>query len=254
MPTTQAKQALRASRKAAGLCIHCGKAADRGTRCSACAERDADNRKRYLARDRAAGVCISLGCRRKARPNRVTCNRCARKQADDARKRKRRGVCQKCSNTAHAGGYCKACRKKRARYMRKWRLRRIKAGRCPTCPDNILAVGYRRCETCLSQRRAAHNRLKKEVLAAYGGPVCVGCGEDEILILQIDHIAGGGSKHGKEIGGRGRLYKWLKDHKFPDGYRVLCPNCNMRAARGLPLPATKTRPAGGRTPGRLPGG
>jgi len=32
------------------------------------------------------------------------------------------------------------------------------------------------------------------------------------------------------------LYRWLRDNDFPPGYRVLCANCNIRAARGVALP------------------
>jgi hypothetical protein len=52
----------------------------------------------------------------------------------------------------------------------------------------------------------------------------------------MDHIHGGGYRHGKELGSSGKLYKWLVDNHFPDGFRVLCANCNMRAARNVPFP------------------
>lgn len=37
--------------------------------------------------------------------------------------------------------------------------------------------------------------------------------------------AGGGSKHRKEIG-VASTYSWLKKNKYPEGFRVLCWNCN----------------------------
>jgi hypothetical protein len=64
-----------------------------------------------------------------------------------------------------------------------------------------------------------------ETLNAYGGPKCKGCGNEDVRVLQIDHIDGGGTKHHKEVG-LGRMYKWLKKRGFPPGYQVLCANCN----------------------------
>jgi len=69
-------------------------------------------------------------------------------------------------------------------------------------------------------------RLKLEVLVHYGGdpPKCACCGENHIEFLTIDHIHGGGKRHRKKIGTN--IYNWLKKTKFPDGFRVLCMNCN----------------------------
>ncbi len=88
----------------------------------------------------------------------------------------------------------------------------------------------------------AHRALKHLVLIRYGGPICVGCGETEIAVLQIDHIGGGGHAHAVKIGngdhvkGRSKMYRWLLNNDFPPGYRVLCANCNIKAARGVSLP------------------
>lgn len=62
---------------------------------------------------------------------------------------------------------------------------------------------------------------------AYGGPECKCCGEDHLMMLQVDHINGGGTQHRKEIGGCVRFYPWLKANNFPPGYQILCANCNV---------------------------
>jgi hypothetical protein len=54
---------------------------------------------------------------------------------------------------------------------------------------------------------------------------CACCGEKHLEFLTIDHINGGGVKHQKEIG-VGRLYGWLIRNNFPEGFQVLCYNCN----------------------------
>jgi hypothetical protein len=72
-------------------------------------------------------------------------------------------------------------------------------------------------------------RLRTQVLTHYGGdpPHCACCGEAHYEFLAIDHIEGGGGTHRKQIGGMGaRLYRWLIANDYPDGYRVLCHNCN----------------------------
>jgi len=71
---------------------------------------------------------------------------------------------------------------------------------------------------------------KNRILIHYGGnpPKCACCGEDKIEFLSIDHINGGGRKHRKEIGKSGMpFYRWLIKNNFPNGYRVLCHNCNL---------------------------
>ncbi len=70
-------------------------------------------------------------------------------------------------------------------------------------------------------------------LTHYGNmnPKCVCCGISNYELLTIDHVNGGGNKHRKEIGVRGsEFYRWLMANGMPDGYQVLCFNCNF--ARG----------------------
>ena len=64
-------------------------------------------------------------------------------------------------------------------------------------------------------------------LRHYGGeiPKCACCGESEIKFLCIDHVNNDGAKHRKEIGSIG-IYGWLKKNNFPNGFQVLCHNCN----------------------------
>jgi len=74
-------------------------------------------------------------------------------------------------------------------------------------------------------------------LAVYGGPICIGCGDTDVEVLQLDHIDGGGAKHRRLLkGGSNRVYQDLKDRGYPPGMRVLCANCNLRALKKLPFP------------------
>lgn len=76
-------------------------------------------------------------------------------------------------------------------------------------------------------RRNSNRRRREEVIAHYGGK-CECCGETTYEFLGIDHIEGGGGKHRKELATQGHtLYTWLKKNNYPEGFRVLCHNCNM---------------------------
>lgn len=67
---------------------------------------------------------------------------------------------------------------------------------------------------------------------------CARCGIDIFDVLTIDHINGGGRKMSREIGigdGKGghRLYIYLVKNNFPEGFRVLCFNCQHLEAKRL---------------------
>jgi hypothetical protein len=70
----------------------------------------------------------------------------------------------------------------------------------------------------------ARMKLKREVVEHYGGK-CACCGITRIEFLCFDHINNDGSAHRRVIG-RYPMARWLKSHGFPDGFQVLCWNCN----------------------------
>jgi hypothetical protein len=74
-------------------------------------------------------------------------------------------------------------------------------------------------------------KLKEDALVHYsnGQPKCACCGIMEPKFLSIDHIGGGGNKHRRELNIEGgtSTYRWLRKNNYPDGFRVLCFNCNM---------------------------
>lgn len=107
---------------------------------------------------------------------------------------------------------CKGCHKRRAKDWQAANTERKKA----------IANSY-------------NANLKLVVLSHYsaGTPTCKCCNEREIKFLAIDHINGGGFEHRKTINVRGgsQFYQWLKNNNYPQGFQVLCHNCNM--AKGL---------------------
>ncbi len=74
-------------------------------------------------------------------------------------------------------------------------------------------------------------KLKRSVINHYGGK-CACCGNDNIDVLTIDHINGGGSKHLLDIGIKGGkpFYLWIIRNNFPIEFQVLCYNCNCARA------------------------
>jgi len=115
------------------------------------------------------------------------------------------------------------CRKKDREYAVKRRLDPIKKQRI-----NEQARKYRRTHPKhFSEYNAKINRARRiEVLNHYSSPpVCFCCGEAHIEFLTIDHVNGDGAKHRKKDKGH-NIYKWLKVHNYPEGFRVLCINCN----------------------------
>ena len=67
--------------------------------------------------------------------------------------------------------------------------------------------------------------VREEVLNHYGGK-CACCVETRYEFLAIDHINGGGNKHRREQKISNLAY-WIKRNNYPDGFQVLCHNCNM---------------------------
>jgi hypothetical protein len=49
------------------------------------------------------------------------------------------------------------------------------------------------------------------------------CGESRLYALAIDHID---DKNRKGPDGGSKLYLWLEKNEFPEGFQVLCHNCN----------------------------
>lgn len=80
--------------------------------------------------------------------------------------------------------------------------------------------------------------LREQALHAYG-KFCQCCGETEPDFLCIDHVNNDGYLYRKSVKNpeTGKFYKvgphtgigllkWLRDHDYPDGFQVLCHNCN----------------------------
>jgi hypothetical protein len=79
--------------------------------------------------------------------------------------------------------------------------------------------------------KTSRKRLFIKVITHYGSE-CACCGETEIRFLSIDHIEGKGNEHRRTIkrNGGNAFYHWLIDNNYPEGFRILCYNCNLGRA------------------------
>lgn len=123
---------------------------------------------------------------------------------------------------------------KLAAYMRAYRLKWL----ATMTPEQKEAFQAKRRENERKQwnsHRADHlarskrfrDKIRREVIDAYGG-ACVCCGEDELVFLTIDHVA---PLRRRSSGLTSRessyeLYLKLRKLNHPNGYQVLCFNCN----------------------------
>ena len=147
--------------------------------------------------------------------------------------------CRKCTKSLEvAGRYkpnSKICKQCQLDQQRAYRASQRAAGLC-LCGTKA-EPGKKSCFTCLIKyrERAAVRRttIREETFAAYGGR-CRCCGESRDEFLTIDHVVpfsdGGGPR---DYRGATPLYAWLRRNGYPDGFRILCMNCNFsRANRG----------------------
>jgi hypothetical protein len=81
------------------------------------------------------------------------------------------------------------------------------------------ALALRRKQRLAVLQHYSNNRL-----------VCACCQESIYEFLTIDHINNDGNIQIK-IYGKSGLYRWLIKQNFPEGYQVLCYNCNCAKGR-----------------------
>lgn len=221
-------------RKENGLCVRCGKrpANERGTSCDDCLSRLRAEYREKRKRSR----CSSCG--KPTNNGAAQCHRCrgVTKVCHERHLARMRatGGCYACSKPAEGGlRYCVECRdKKKAR-----RLEVIAAGNCERCRNPRGEVQGSLCAECRAKLDARDQMIKAAVFAAYGGAKCACCGITDLVFLTIDHIDGSGAKHRKSDRSAVKIYRWLYRRNFPEGFRVLCMNCNW-ARRFGPCPHT----------------
>lgn len=70
-------------------------------------------------------------------------------------------------------------------------------------------------------------KLRLKAMGCIGGSICASCGCDDLRILEINHINGGGNKSMKDRSNTKQLYRKIIKHVNPTSeYNVLCRPCN----------------------------
>lgn len=94
----------------------------------------------------------------------------------------------------------------------------------------VLEARCRSCKKNQNKRRYIDSKLNVMRHYSGGDPACACCGETKYEFLSIDHVNGGGQKHRAEIkkgsGGVCSIHIWLERNDFPEGFQILCLNCN----------------------------
>lgn len=143
------------------------------------------------------------------------------------RLRKLSGRCVDCGEAAIPEEiHCEMCKADANRQTREYRHEKVSKGLCVECGK--MAQGWR-CDECSArhnrQKQRREAKLRKDVIQRYGGK-CHCCEETEYRFLTIDHIDGGGTEHRKKVGQGYKFYLWLRNHSYPEGFQILCWNCN----------------------------
>lgn len=136
-------------------------------------------------------------------------------------------VCSRCKRYEVVSGkkQCERCLK----WLTDRRLRNKASGVCPNC-GRELEVGFTKCTQCRSKSAELRRSDVQSTIEAYGGYVCLGCGETEPIFLTLDHIDndGGGSK--RVVRGSG-FYTQQRKSGYKDRIQILCFNCNLAKSR-----------------------
>jgi hypothetical protein len=164
-----------------------------------------------------------------------TCYRCKKELEDDKfgkNKSKPSGLADECK-------VCKSelCKEYQKRHKDKIKLKKhqyyIENKTEITEKTSLYAKEHREWHNAKGTK--AKNKLKSEVFSVYscGEPKCKSCNESELGVLTIDHVNGEGAEHRRELfgnntGGGYKMYQWLKKKSYPEGFQVLCYNCQYR--------------------------
>ncbi|KKQ94900.1 MAG: hypothetical protein UT21_C0011G0008 [Candidatus Woesebacteria bacterium GW2011_GWA1_39_11b] len=82
--------------------------------------------------------------------------------------------------------------------------------------------------------RKEREKLKFDILNHYsnGKLCCANCSFNDSRALQVDHIENNGAEERRKLFGN-RLfagttfYRWVRRNNYPEGYAILCANCNI---------------------------
>lgn len=160
------------------------------------------------------------------------CEECRTKSRARWKARKERlnnaGICDRCAKQPALPGrrWCSDCKEKYGKCFKKYRCKLKADGLCTRCGNQT--DGKANCQECRRKENASRFAARLMAIKHYGGRcACPKCPDPEcsFVFLCIDHVDNNGAEHRKEIGSG--IYEWLRKNNYPDGFQVLCYNCNM---------------------------
>lgn len=236
-------------RKDNNLCPRDGRPNVSGRKlCEKCLRAAAAKTERYRQRKIAAKLCTNCGESTPIGSSRL-CQICKDKASEYCHNshiarynnRKATKQCTMCSSPAVDGKVaCQLCLDKQSSLKKDKYKANTAVNKCIQCGDDLGSLTGKRCQTCIDKRNEWYqgsttqvkDKIRRDghrdaVIEHYGGK-CVECGEDRPLRLAIDHMNNDGNTHRKAINKWGSgFFKWLVDNDFPEGFQVLCHNCNV---------------------------
>ena|SRR3990167_6779901 len=86
---------------------------------------------------------------------------------------------------------------------------------------------YNKNKLGIIRKQTAYNRrIKRDVFEHYGMK-CACCFNKIEQFLTIDHIEGRKKWNHNHLMKGASLYAWLKRNNYPEGFQLLCWNCNI---------------------------
>jgi hypothetical protein len=238
MDRKQYNKEYREKRINQGLCVGCGFPNNGKNLCQECLDKATAKRKENILKR----LC---GCGKPRRDGYQSCEICSNKynkneynknkrlislqRKSKRNKNKEKGLCVFCTKPALPDKTtCEYHLQKRTNFRKHCREKGI----CPQCGELKSNPKNTYCDEHQShwkiRKHAEGLRIKKEVINYYNElSQCVCCGESNLVFLTIDHMDNNGAEHRKKINRFGEgFYRWLISNNFPNGYQVLCFNCN----------------------------
>ena len=135
-----------------------------------------------------------------------------------------KGLCSKCNKNLDEKncGYCSPCK---SAYGVEWRRKKLASEPGYRERKNKeAAISRSKHRDKINERQKLERRLARVQVLEHYGSVCVCCGVTDFEFLAIDHVNGGGRQHYKQVGD---LVRWILKNDYPEGFRILCHNCNQ---------------------------
>ena len=149
---------------------------------------------------------------------------------------------QFCKHQREADGlccWCKSCKSRKDKEYQEKNKEKIKIKKHESYVENSEKIKervakYRKenIDKVAAWDKISSNKIKEEIMLHYcnGDIKCKNCLENDIRLLTIDHIEGNGNDHRKKTkcGCGQTMCFWLKKNNFPEGFQILCWDCQWK--------------------------